>query len=62
MIKVGSLQYCVMFKKAFSDPKIFKSFIDDFFDTDIYSDRKSGNRKIDCRYDLYAEDNVRELF
>jgi hypothetical protein len=51
-----------MFKKAFSDPKIFKSFIDDFFDTDIYSDRKSGNRKIDCRYDLYAKDNVRELF
>jgi hypothetical protein len=68
MIKVGSLQYGVIFKKAFSDPEIFKSFIDDFFDTDIQIEKVETEKSfdppignVDCRYDLYAEDNVNRI-
>jgi len=42
MLKVGSLQYGVIFKKAFSDPEIFKSFIDDFFGIDIKNHTDNG--------------------
>ncbi|KPA19398.1 hypothetical protein MHK_000382, partial [Candidatus Magnetomorum sp. HK-1] len=68
MLKVGSLQYGVIFKKAFSDPEIFKPFIDDFFDIDIqiekvetekFFDPPVGN--VDCRFDLYAEDIINRI-
>jgi hypothetical protein len=68
MIKVGSLQYGVIFKKAFSDPEIFKSFIDDFFDTDIQIEKVETEKSfikpigsVDCRYDLYAEDRENRI-
>ncbi|KPA10441.1 hypothetical protein MHK_009354 [Candidatus Magnetomorum sp. HK-1] len=68
MIKVGSLQYGVIFKKAFSDPEIFKPFIDDFFGIDIQIEKVETEKSfdppignVDCRFDLYAEDTVNRI-
>ena len=68
MIKVGSLQYGVIFKKAFSDLEIFKSVIDDFFDTDIQIEKVESEKSfdspigsVDCRFDLYAEDSINRI-
>jgi hypothetical protein len=68
MLQVGSLQYGVIFKKAFSDPEIFKSFIDDFFGIDIHIDKVETEKSfsptvgnVDCSFDLYAEDSVNRI-
>jgi hypothetical protein len=68
LLKVGSLQYGVIFKKAFSDLEIFKSVIDDFFGTDIQIEKVETEKtfdppvgNVDCRFDLYAEDSVNRI-
>jgi predicted transposase/invertase (TIGR01784 family) len=50
MIKVASLGYGVIFKKAFSKPHIFKAFVKDFLGIELEI------TKVDSRFDLFAED------
>jgi predicted transposase/invertase (TIGR01784 family) len=67
-MKVGSLQYGVIFKKAFCDTEIFKPFIDDFFSIDIQIDHVETEKSfsppvgyVNCSFDLYAEDPVNRI-
>ena len=63
MKQVASLQYGVIFKKAFSNIDIFKAFVKDIIGIDLEIDKieteksftqKIGNIKVE--FDLYAED------
>ena len=63
MKKVASLQYEVIFKKAFSQPEIFKGFVRDMLgielDIDVVETEKRFETQIgqvDVRFDLFAED------
>lgn len=68
MKKVASLRYGVIFKKAFSQPNIFKAFVKDFLGIELKIDRveleKSFNPPIgnvDTCFDLFAEDKENRI-
>jgi len=68
MKNVASLQYGVMFKKAFCDPEIFTAFVRDFlgieFEVDHVETEKSFNPVIGnvaVKFDLYAEDTKHRI-
>ena len=68
MKKVASLRYGVIFKKAFSQPNIFKAFVKDFLGIDLKIDKvemeKSFDQPIgnvDTRFDLFAEDKQNRI-
>ena len=68
MQQVESLQYGVMFKKAFSKPSIFKAFVKDCLgielDIEIVETEKSFSPvigKIDTCFDLFAEDKNQRI-
>ncbi len=63
MIQVASLRYGVIFKKAFSQPHIFKAFVKDFLDIELEIDKVETEKsfapiigKVDSHFDLFAED------
>lgn len=63
MKKVASLRYGVIFKKAFSQPDIFKAFVKAVLDIDLEIDKVETEKsfdpligKVDTRFDLFAED------
>jgi len=72
MIKVASLRYGVIFKKAFSKPHIFKAFVKDFLDIELEIDKVETEKSfspaiiplrsitsfgsVDSHFDLFAED------
>jgi len=47
MKKVASLRYGVIFKKAFSDPEIFKAFVRDFLGIELEIDRVETEKAFD---------------
>ena len=68
MQQVESLQYGVMFKKAFSKPSIFKAFVKDCLgielDIETVETEKSFSPvigKIDTCFDLFAEDEKQRI-
>lgn len=68
MIKVASLRYGVIFKKAFSQPHIFTAFVKDFVGVDIEIDKVETEKsfspvigKVDSRFDLFAEDKKNRI-
>ncbi len=68
MKKVASLRYGVIFKKAFSQPDIFKAFVKDFLGIELNIDQvemeKSFDQPIgnvDTRFDLFAEDKENRI-
>ncbi len=68
MKKVESLQYGVIFKKAFCDPVIFRAFVKDFLDIDLNIARVETEKsfrpaigKIATRFDLFAEDKENRI-
>ncbi|KOR30465.1 hypothetical protein TI05_13940 [Achromatium sp. WMS3] len=63
MKQVASLRYGVIFKKAFSDPEVFKGFVRDFLAINLEIERVETEKsfsepvgKVASRYDLFAED------
>ena len=63
MIKVGSLRYGVIFKKAFSDPEIFTGFVRDVLNVNLSIDNVETEKSftpcigsVDVRFDLFAQD------
>ena len=63
MIKVASLRYGVIFKKAFCDPEIFTAFVRDFIGIKLEIERVETEKsfdppigKVNSRFDLFAED------
>jgi predicted transposase/invertase (TIGR01784 family) len=68
MKKVASLRYGVIFKKAFSQPDIFKAFVKDFLGIELSISKveteKSFSQPIgnlDLRFDLFAEDKHNQV-
>jgi predicted transposase/invertase (TIGR01784 family) len=68
MKEVSSLQYGVIFKKAFSKPNIFKAFVKDFLGLDLEIDQVETEKSfspaigaVDSRFDLFAEDKKNRL-
>ena len=68
MVKVASLQYGVIFKKAFSKPKIFTAFVKDMLGIDIEIDKVETEKsfspiigKVDSKFDLFAEDKKNRI-
>lgn len=63
MKQVASLRYGVIFKKAFSQPDIFKAFVKDFIGIELVIDKVEMEKSfpipignVDSRFDLFAED------
>lgn len=63
MKQVASLRYGVIFKKAFSQPDIFKAFVKDFIGIELNIDKVEMEKlfpipigHVDTRFDLFAED------
>ena len=68
MKKVASLRYGVIFKKAFSQPDIFKAFVKDFLGLDLKIDKVEMEKSfdspignVDTRFDLFAEDKENRI-
>ena len=68
MKHVAPLRYGVIFKKAFCKPEIFTAFVKAVLDIDIEIDTveteksfKPAIGKVDCRFDLFAEDKKNRL-
>jgi predicted transposase/invertase (TIGR01784 family) len=68
MKKVASLRYGVIFKKAFSQPDIFKAFVKDFLGIELNIDKVEMEKafdppigKVDTRFDLFAEDKKNRI-
>lgn len=68
MKQVTPLRYGVIFKKAFSQPEVFTAFVKAVLDIDIEIDKVETEKsfkpiigKVDCRFDLYAEDPKNRL-
>ena len=62
MQKVASLRYEVIFKKAFCDIEVLKTFAKNFLGIDLKIDKVQTEKKfdppignVDSRFDLYAE-------
>ncbi|MCK5719867.1 MAG: hypothetical protein KAH84_07955 [Thiomargarita sp.] len=63
MKKVASLRYGVIFKKAFSNPDIFKAFVKDFLGIKLQINKVEMEKQftpiignVNTRFDLFAED------
>jgi len=68
MKKVASLRYGVIFKKAFSNPDIFKAFVKDFIGIELSIDKVETEKSfvpqignVDTRFDLFAEDKKNRI-
>ena len=68
MKHVAPLRYGVIFKKAFCKPEIFTAFVKAVLDIDIEIDTVETEKsfqpaigKVDCRFDLFAEDKKNRL-
>jgi predicted transposase/invertase (TIGR01784 family) len=68
MVKVAPLKYGVIFKKAFSKPKIFTAFVKDMLGIDIEIDKVETEKsfspvigKVDTKFDLFAEDKKNRI-
>ncbi len=68
MKHVASLQYGVVFKKAFCDPEIFSAFIRDLLGIDLNIDHVETEKEFDPpvgyvkpRFDLFAEDTAQRV-
>jgi predicted transposase/invertase (TIGR01784 family) len=68
MKQVASLQYGVIFKKAFGQVDIFKAFVKAVLDIDLEIDKVETEKsfrpaigKVDSRFDLFAEDNINRI-
>lgn len=68
MKHVAPLRYGVIFKKAFCKPEIFTAFVKAVLNIDIEIDKveteksfKPAIGKVDCRFDLYAEDTKNRM-
>jgi predicted transposase/invertase (TIGR01784 family) len=68
MKHVAPLRYGVIFKKAFCDPEIFTAFVKAVLNIDIEIDKVETEKsfkppigKVDCRFDLFAEDQKNRL-
>jgi len=68
MKQVASLRYGVIFKKAFSDPEVFRGFVRDFLGIKLEIDRVETEKTFDppvgrvaSRFDLYAEDKKNRI-
>ena len=68
MKKVASLRYGVIFKKAFSQPDIFKAFVKDFLGIELNIDKVETEKEfdkpignVDTRFDLFAEDKKNRI-
>lgn len=64
MKQVASLQYGVIFKKAFCDVEVFKGFVRDILGIELNIDKvetekefKPAIGKVAVKFDLYAQDN-----
>lgn len=63
MVAVVPLKYGTAFKKAFSDPEVFRGFIRDIVGVDLQIDKVEQEKgfspvfgRVDIHYDLFAED------
>ncbi|MBE9561859.1 MAG: PD-(D/E)XK nuclease family transposase [Proteobacteria bacterium] len=68
MIKVAPLRYDVIYKKAFSVPKIFTAFVRDFLDIEMEIDTVETDKtytppigNVAVKFDLYAEDKKNRI-
>jgi hypothetical protein len=68
MIKVASLHYGVIFKKAFSQPHIFTAFVKDCTGVELEIDHVETEKSfspvignVDSRFDLFAEDKKNRI-
>ena len=68
MKKVASLEYGVIFKKAFSDPFVFTSFVRDILGLEIEIETVETGKEFDkpigpvaTKFDLYAEDKKNRI-
>lgn len=68
MKQVASLRYGVIFKKAFSQPDIFKAFVKDFVGIELVIDKVEMEKSfdppignVDSRFDLFAEDKQNRI-
>ncbi|MDM8568469.1 hypothetical protein QUF50_02930 [Thiotrichales bacterium HSG1] len=68
MKQVASLRYGVIFKKAFSQPDIFKAFVKDFIGIELNIDKVEMEKSfdppignVDSRFDLFAEDKQNRI-
>ncbi|KOR33201.1 hypothetical protein TI05_02450 [Achromatium sp. WMS3] len=68
MLKVASLHYGVIFKKAFSKPHIFAGFVKDLTGIQLEIDTVETEKafdppigKVDSRFDLFAEDKKNRI-
>jgi hypothetical protein len=69
MKQVASLRYGVIFKKAFSQPDIFKAFVKDFLGIELNIDQIETEKafdlpigKVDTRFDLFRSAPLLRLF
>ncbi len=61
MKEVAPLRYSVIFKKAFSEPEVFKGFVRDFLGVKLEINRVETEKSfpkpvVDSHFDLFAED------
>jgi predicted transposase/invertase (TIGR01784 family) len=68
MKQVASLRYGVIFKKAFSQPYIFKAFVKDLVGIELNIDRVETEKSfdppignVDSRFDLFAQDKENRI-
>jgi len=68
MKQVVPLRYDVIFKKAFSVPKIFTAFVHDFLNIDLEIDTVEKDKtyeppigNVAAKFDLYAEDKKNRI-
>jgi len=68
MKHVASLQYGVIFKKAFCDPIVFKAFVKDMLNVELEIDKVETEKsfdpiigRVDSRFDLFAQDEKNRL-
>jgi predicted transposase/invertase (TIGR01784 family) len=68
MKQVASLQYGVIFKKAFSQPDIFKAFVKAVLGIDLEIDKVETEKSfrptignVDSRFDLFAQDTKNRI-
>ena len=68
MKQVASLQYGVIFKKAFSDKDVFKGFVRDILGINLEIDKVETEKQfnpvighVNVKFDLYAEDSKNHI-
>ncbi|MEY3808547.1 MAG: hypothetical protein RI893_1523, partial [Pseudomonadota bacterium] len=68
MKQVASLQYGVIFKKAFAQVDIFKAFVKAVLDIELEIDKVETEKSfkptmgyVDSRFDLFAQDNKNRI-